>query len=155
MGAGDAFQRACPSASGANCEGHRKVIMSTEGLTTTGHVREALGRGLIDLKPKRFPIRFDGWYRLLSAMLLLPPSGAYVEVNDHIRVQMGWAFRARFPRSVIKSVAEATEKPLSRGVHGFAGRWLVNGSAHGLLTIDLTPSQRTSWDSRFACACSR
>ncbi|WP_198134478.1 hypothetical protein [Geotalea uraniireducens] len=27
-------------------------------------------------------------------------------------------------------------------MHGFAGRWLVNGSGQGILTIDLTPTQR-------------
>ncbi len=34
------------------------------------------------------------------------------------------------------------KRPLSRGVHGFAGRWLVNGSGRGILTIDLEPVQR-------------
>jgi hypothetical protein len=33
-------------------------------------------------------------------------------------------------------------RPISRGVHGIAGRWLVNGSGQGLLTIDLMPNQR-------------
>ncbi|HYS43059.1 MAG TPA: hypothetical protein VEM32_03670, partial [Geobacteraceae bacterium] len=42
----------------------------------------------------------------------------------------------------VASAAETHESPLSRGVHGFAGRWLVNGSGRGILTIDLTPSQR-------------
>jgi hypothetical protein len=27
-------------------------------------------------------------------------------------------------------------------VHGWAGRWLVNGAGDGILTIDLEPSQR-------------
>jgi len=27
-------------------------------------------------------------------------------------------------------------------VHGFAGRWLVNGSGRGILTLDLKPAQR-------------
>jgi hypothetical protein len=27
-------------------------------------------------------------------------------------------------------------------VHGFSGRWLVNGSGEGILTIDLDPAQR-------------
>jgi hypothetical protein len=33
-------------------------------------------------------------------------------------------------------------KPLSRGVHGFAGRWLVNGSGENLVDIALQPRQR-------------
>ncbi len=55
---------------------------------------------------------------------------------------MGWAFRAHFPRAAVALAAETQKSPLSRGVHGFAGRWLVNGSGRGILTIDLTPAQR-------------
>ena len=51
-------------------------------------------------------------------------------------------FRCRFPRSAIARVTETAGPVLSRGVHGFGGRWLVNGSAKGLLTIDLVPRQR-------------
>ncbi len=86
----------------------------------------------------RFPIRFDPAYRVLSSVLLLPASDSFVEVEgDEVRVRMGWAFRARFPRPAVASVAPAQQRPLSRGVHGFAGRWLVNGSGHGILTIEL------------------
>lgn len=31
---------------------------------------------------------------------------------------------------------------MSRGVHGAAGRWLVNGSGEGILAIDFEPVQR-------------
>ena len=92
---------------------------------------------------QRFPIRFDGWYRVLSTALFLRPSRSYVVVDgDNIEVRMGWAFRARFPRAAIVSAAEAHVSLRSRGVHGFAGRWLVNGSSQGLLLIALAPSQR-------------
>ena len=90
----------------------------------------------------RFPIRFDSWYRLLSGALFISPSDSYVEVDEHeVVARMAWAFRARFPRSAIRTVTPATAKPLSRGVHGFAGRWLVNGSGTGLLSIHLDPPQ--------------
>ena len=94
-------------------------------------------------RPQRFPIRFDVWYGILSSALFLPPSSSYVEVDsEQVSVRMGWAFRSRFPRAAVASASETHERPLSRGVHGFAGRWLVNGSGQGILTIDLTPSQR-------------
>lgn len=94
-------------------------------------------------KQQRFPIQFDAWYGILSTALFLPPSSSYVEVNGgEVRVRMGWAFRSCFPKAVVTLVAEMHERPLSRGVHGFAGRWLVNGSGRGILTIDLTPTQR-------------
>jgi hypothetical protein len=95
------------------------------------------------MKRQRFPIRFDPWYSILSSALFLPPVNSYVEVNDEeVQVRMGWAFRSHFPRTAVALAVETHERPLSRGVHGFAGRWLVNGSGQGILTISLTPAQR-------------
>lgn len=92
---------------------------------------------------QRFPIRFDEWYGVLSRALFLPPASSYVEVDSQqVRIRMSWAFRSCFPRAAVVSVAEGNERPLSRGVHGFAGRWLVNGSGQGILVIDLKPDQR-------------
>jgi hypothetical protein len=91
----------------------------------------------------RFAIRFDPLYRGLSTALLLPPSAAYVEIEgDEVRVRMGWAFRARFPRTAIAKAGESSAHPLSRGVHGLWGRWLVNGSGNGIVVLDLDPKQR-------------
>jgi hypothetical protein len=91
----------------------------------------------------RFPIRFDAGYRFLSAALLLAPSDSFVEVEDDVvRVRMAWAFRGHFPRPAVVSATEYRKKPLSRGVHGSAGRWLVNGSGEGIVNIALEPSQR-------------
>jgi len=42
----------------------------------------------------------------------------------------------------VVSVTEHKQKPLSRGVHGFAGRWLVNGSGQSIVGINLEPRQR-------------
>lgn len=95
------------------------------------------------MKLQRFPIQFDAWYGVLSSALLLFPSSSYVELdNEKVRVQMSWAFRSTFPRTAVVSVTQMHERPLSRGVHGFAGRWLVNGSGRGIVTIDLKPTQR-------------
>jgi hypothetical protein len=55
---------------------------------------------------------------------------------------MGWAFNARFPRQAIAATARLDKAPLSRGVHGLAGRWLVNGSGDRILVLDLQPSQQ-------------
>jgi hypothetical protein len=91
----------------------------------------------------RFPIRFDPAYRALSAALWLTPSRSFVEVEgDHVVVRMAWGFRAEFPRTAVVSATEHDRKPLSRGVHGWAGRWLVNGSGEGIVNIALEPSQR-------------
>jgi hypothetical protein len=68
---------------------------------------------------------------------------SYVEIDgDRVEVKMGWAFRSRFPRSAVVSTAVMARRPLCRGVHGFAGRWLVNGSGDGILAVDLAPPPR-------------
>src|SRR5262245_3403448 len=93
--------------------------------------------------PLRIPIRFDTWYGVLSSLSLILPSRSYVEVErEHVEVRMDWAFRSRFPRVAVASVSDTDLRPWSRGIHGFAGRWLVNGSGRGLLVLDLVPSQR-------------
>jgi hypothetical protein len=101
------------------------------------------GRAAIGGDDAVFPIRFDGWYRILSSAVLLRPAHSCVVVRDaEVEVRMDWAFRARFPRSAVVAATDPHRRPLSRGVHGFAGRWLVNGSAQGLVAIDLDPTQR-------------
>jgi hypothetical protein len=91
----------------------------------------------------RFPIRFERGYRLLSSAIFLPPSQAFVEIDgSEVVVRMGWAFRTRFARAAIASVAPAPDRWLTRGVHGFGGRWLVNGAGTGILRIDLEPPPR-------------
>jgi hypothetical protein len=91
----------------------------------------------------RFPISFDRAYGALSTALFMPPSASYVEIDgDEVAVRMGWGFRARFARSAVRSISPCRSAPLSRGVHGWRGRWLVNGSGRGIVTIDLSPPQR-------------
>ena len=93
--------------------------------------------------PRRFPISFDRWYSVFSSLLGLPPSTAYVELDGtEVEVRMGWAFRSRFPRSAVASASALDTRPLSRGAHGFGGRWLVNGSGRDILRIQLNPVQR-------------
>lgn len=91
----------------------------------------------------RFPIRFSAWFKTMSSALFLAPSRSFVEVSDtDVRVQMSWGFRTHFPRSAVASAQPVDLAPISRGVHGFAGTWLVNGSGDRILEIQLQPSQR-------------
>lgn len=91
----------------------------------------------------RFAIRFDTVYGALSTALLLPPSSSYVEIADsQVVVRMGWAFRASFGLSGVRATDIPQTRPLSRGVHGWGGRWLVNGSGDGIVGIDLEPATR-------------
>jgi hypothetical protein len=91
----------------------------------------------------RFPIRFDRAFRVLSSLMLLKPSDSFVEIDgDEVRVRMAWGFRTRFRRSAVAAASEYRQRPLSRGVHGFAGKWLVNGAADGIVDVVLAPDQR-------------
>jgi len=100
-------------------------------------------RGRLGHTLSRFPIRFERWYGVLSSALFLRPSESYVEVSDEdVECRMGWAFGARFPRSAVANTTRLDKKPLSRGVHGFGGQWLVNGSGDRILAVDLEPAQR-------------
>jgi hypothetical protein len=93
--------------------------------------------------PERFPIRFEAWYAVLSSALFLSPRDSYVDVKtDEFTVRMGWAFRATLARSSVVGAERYDRRPLSRGVHGLAGRWLVNGSGDGIVVIRLADGVR-------------
>jgi hypothetical protein len=56
---------------------------------------------------------------------------------------MGWAFRATFERSCVSGTSRFDRRVrLTRGVHGWAGRWLVNGAGDDILVVHLEPRQR-------------
>jgi hypothetical protein len=91
----------------------------------------------------RFPIRFEPAFRVLCKVILLSPDEAHVDVaEDLVHVKFSWGFRATFPRSSVASASVYSKRPLSRGVHGFAGRWLVNGAGDRILHIGFAPTQR-------------
>ena len=82
---------------------------------------------------------------LLAVLGCGPRFSRIVVDHDEVTVRLGWSFRARIPRG---SVTRATpwpddrRRPLSRGAHGWRGRWLVNGSADGLVTLTVDPPAR-------------
>jgi hypothetical protein len=68
-----------------------------------------------------------------------------VEVgDDRIDVRMGWAFRASIPRASVRKVEQVENIPalLGIGVHGWNGRWAVNGSRHGAARLTIDPAAR-------------
>lgn len=91
----------------------------------------------------RFPIRFGQLFKDLSPLLFIEPETSFVLVGkDDVTVRMSWAFRTSFPRTSVAAARHVSRPPLSRGVHGWAGRWLVNGTGDKILAIDLEPEQR-------------
>jgi len=89
---------------------------------------------------QRFAITHHGAFAWLT-VLFGGRSSALVTEGDHVVVTYGRWFRARFSRSVIAGVVRNDRKVLSRGVHGWGGRWLVNGAGTGLVTLTLEPTQ--------------
>ncbi len=90
----------------------------------------------------RFPIRFDPMFRVLCRGVLLAPDAAFVDVaDDLVHVRFSWAFRATLRRSGIFRAGVHAGRPISRGVHGFGGRWLVNGAGDRVAELVLSPSQ--------------
>jgi hypothetical protein len=65
-----------------------------------------------------------------------------VVTDDEVTVVQGWAFRTTFPRSSVTGVRRMPGKVLSRGAHGWSGRWLVNGAGDGLVVVTISPEAR-------------
>ena len=90
----------------------------------------------------RFPVRFTGANRALP-LLGLTRGGSWVEVAAGIlRVRMGWAFRLDVPLEHVRAAEPYQGRVWSWGVHGWRGRWLVNGSSSGIVRIELAPPGR-------------
>jgi len=83
-------------------------------------------------------------YGAITPLLIatgMPQRRAWVEVDDDtVQVRMSWGFSADIPRSSVTGARMLDGRtPLSIGVHGWRGRWLVNGSRMGLVVIDIDP----------------
>jgi hypothetical protein len=90
----------------------------------------------------RFPIRFTGLNRAMS-VLGLSPIRSWVEVGDGLlRVRMGWAFQLDAPLAAVRDARLDDRRVWAWGVHGWRGRWLVNGSSSGIVRIDVDPPGR-------------
>ncbi|MDO8362371.1 MAG: hypothetical protein Q7V88_05705 [Actinomycetota bacterium] len=90
-----------------------------------------------------FAFRYSGPTGLLVRALAMGPRFSRVQLaDDRLRVRMGWAFSAQLPTASVVAAQRPTRRPFSRGVHGWRGRWLVNGSGDGLVTLLLQPPQR-------------
>src|SRR5919197_1887331 len=97
--------------------------------------------------PRRFPIRISSFNGILFRGLLISPANAFVELDgDTILVRLAWAFSARIPRRLVARAGPGRPPtiPFTAGAHGWGGRWLVNGSADGIVTMELSERVRAN-----------
>ncbi|MGO9877233.1 MAG: hypothetical protein ACLPVY_25930 [Acidimicrobiia bacterium] len=86
----------------------------------------------------RFSIRYSKPWRWLLPIFLLPARLAYISIDDDVvKIRMSWAFRAKFAKSTVAEVSDF-HPVVSIGVHGFRGRWLVNGAHRPIARIRLS-----------------
>jgi hypothetical protein len=91
----------------------------------------------------RFAISYTRLYRRTFALLGMGPRHSWIEVTDTVvTAQMGIWFRTRFPRTGVTGAEAFGRRTISAGVHGWGGRWLVNGSSSGITTIGIEPPVR-------------
>lgn len=87
----------------------------------------------------RYAIRF-GRFKLFLVLFGCTPDNSYLELDgDQLQVQMGWGFKSRFPLVSVRSAERAPDSPLSIGIHGWGGRWIVNGAASPMVAISIEP----------------
>jgi hypothetical protein len=95
-----------------------------------------------DIATRRFPVRFTGPNRALAAIGITRANSWVALSPTTVEVRMGWAFALRAERSSVRSAWPDHDRVLAWGVHGWRGRWLVNGSSDGLVRIELDPPAR-------------
>lgn len=89
---------------------------------------------------RRFDFSYGVGMRWFLTVTGMPPRFTYAEVGpDSVRVRAGLWFRLDTPCERIVVAERHGKHYLSRGVHGWWGRWLVNASADGLVRIAIEP----------------
>ena len=88
-----------------------------------------------------FELRYDRWMLPFTVPLGNGPKKSVVRIDDGaLHVQMGWGFEAEVPLTSITSASHWTGRVTAAwGVHGWRGRYLVNGSSHGIVELLIDP----------------
>ena len=60
--------------------------------------------------------------------------------NSTLHVSMGWGFSADIPLSSVTAAGPKDDRVNAWGVHGWRGRWLVNGSSKGMVELTIDPA---------------
>jgi hypothetical protein len=91
----------------------------------------------------QFAISYDSFFRVLATITGLGQGRVEIE-GDRIDVRMGWAFRASIPRASVQKAEQIDRIPplFGWGVHGWNGRWAVNGSQRGAVKLTVEPAAK-------------
>jgi hypothetical protein len=85
----------------------------------------------------RFPIRYSFGKGLILRSVLVLQRWSYIDVGDDVvRVRMAYGFAAKFRRRDIAKVSRGKRVWVTAGVHGWRGRWLVNGASGPIVAIE-------------------
>ena len=86
---------------------------------------------------------YQRWFVPLATPLGLGPKRSDVSIRDDVlHVAMGWGFSADIPLASVKGARRFHDRVFAWGVHGFRGRWLVNGSSQGVVELTIDPPVR-------------
>ena len=91
-----------------------------------------------------FRFSYGPFSRQMLSLLANGPSFSRVSVNaERIEIRFGWSFQMSIPRSEIAS-AVRSKKPFGAGfgVHGWRGRWVINGSNDGIVQLTFRQPQQ-------------
>ena len=91
----------------------------------------------------RFALAYTPINRKAFVLFGLGPRRSWVDVSpEEVVVRMGIGFRTTIPRPNITCTSLLDGRTISRGVHGWRGRWLVNAAGDGIVMIDIEPRVR-------------
>jgi hypothetical protein len=98
-------------------------------------------------EPERFAISYDDMGPISTwadTLLGGGPAGGRIEVDaGELRLRMA-DFKVDVPRASVRRVARSSHQARGTiGVHARGGRWLANGSADGLVEIEIDPPCHT------------
>jgi hypothetical protein len=91
-----------------------------------------------------FSLRYGVHSRWLLTALAMGPGRSGVALGDRdVSVAMGWGITGRAPLNSITSAAAVDQTvSFTRGVHGWRGKWLVNGAGDGIVEVGFEPPMK-------------
>jgi hypothetical protein len=96
---------------------------------------------------RHFTLHYNRWMRAFAWGLGLGPRRSGMTLSeDVLQARMGWGFAADIPRRSIRQARRLGRRRdiwYAVGIHTLlGGRWIVNGSLQGVVTLEIEPPVR-------------